>query len=498
MPHLEKAAVTGLARWLQRAENAKWLRPENWAQAPQQLRRAIEAMPDSRVMQVGRQPLNTTGSEARAFAAMGNQGPEVVKRLNGATEQLRLRKLLEGYEHVTPSKVVRESSNVGPIIRQERLRPLGAIDPHRASMDARVVSEAVENLPQSTQEFLAAYLQRMRKADGALVLPPFTRGRHAFLPADTHLNNLGVNRQGVVQSFDPMLTRLVPVTSRKSGNPATLLQTLTGRRGFQPDPQISGSGGYTTPVSHDFLRKNYSRGSGPSGAAEIQGRPRATIFPADDLEKTSATLRGKMGLLGLLGTGLAGAAGGGLYLGGDYKGDTDVSRLDYLKTRAALGQAMARLRTDKGWMSDVEMDTGLHRIVMPKSWIDEKALKYMPEGREWVKTIIAIPEKGQDTPFTWRQRGTGGHLHRHPNSWVMHRDRHQAMTMKLKDAKNLKDVVSAVGEGSKHILAEGVPGAINFIDTMTTGGPSIPARAGLGGPNEEQWGKNVVRKVDPR
>jgi hypothetical protein len=494
MPYNDKEAATGLSRWLGKAENANWTLPENWAKAPEQLRRAVESLPDDRVMQVGRNPISSGSSTAKAYAAMGNQGPEVIKRLNGATEHTRLQKLFADYPFLAKARTVRSDSGVGPLVRQERLSPITDIDAVRPALNEAAITEG-KKLPRNLHAFLAARIQQGNRTPNQLVFPPFQRGRHSFIPTDTQLRNAGLDQHGNVKTFDPMLLRLLAGTYRDT-KPATVLQPLTGRKGFQPPRSVAVNNSASAwPIGKENLWKVFREAGRPAPPAQV--RPPKRAIRAPDQEKRSATRRGIAGLAGLAGLAGAGGLGSGLYLGGDFKGDPEVSRWDYLKTRAALAQGMARLRTDKGWLSDVEMDTGLHRIVMPKGWINEKALKHMPDKRDWVKTLIAVPEKGQDTPYTWRQRGTGGHLHRHPNSWVLHRDRHEAMNMKLRDAKNVKEVLNAVGEGSKHLLGEGVPGLINFVDTMTTGGESIPARAGLAGPREDQWVKDIYHKAKP-
>lgn len=204
-------------------------------------------------------------------------------------------------------------------------------------------------------------------------------------------------------------------------------------------------------------------------------------------------------LAGLLGTGVI---GGGLYLGSSYKGDPEVSRLDYIKTKLALAINKKRLdmgRQGKIWAIDVPHSRNLHRVVMPRWAIDEKALKYTTPS--WEKVLITIPEHGQESFPTWRQYDTGGHLHKHPGAWTEHIDTHQSVTMSARKAKTVKEMIRAIREGVKHIASEGIPGGITYatdkpLETMPSRILTLKERYDLLRGGKPTYG-DLLSKMEP-
>lgn len=169
----------------------------------------------------------------------------------------------------------------------------------------------------------------------------------------------------------------------------------------------------------------------------------------------------------------AAVAGGGVgaVAKAPYKGDEEVSNWDYVKAKAVLWRALNRLHKGD---ADVKMRSDLDRIAIPKSRIKEQALKHLG----YVSSVIAVPETGQDKLTTFRNVADNSHIHSHPRTWMMHRDEYTPLQIAIRKGKTPAEKIKAIGQGTAHFTAEGVPGMINYIRNKITGNTTMEDRIG--------------------
>lgn len=180
-------------------------------------------------------------------------------------------------------------------------------------------------------------------------------------------------------------------------------------------------------------------------------------------------------VLGALGIGGTAAGGGAYYMSRPYEGDPDVSRWSMMRTRRALSSALDRLRKGD---SDMKVETGMHRQVVPMDKINEKALKHL----DYVPSVVAIPERGQSQLTSYRRipdasdPGFNPHIHKHDKNWFLHNDKHPSLTLALQHAKTNEERLQALRSGMQHVLGEGLPGAASYISNLIKGSPTFEQR----------------------
>ena len=135
-----------------------------------------------------------------------------------------------------------------------------------------------------------------------------------------------------------------------------------------------------------------------------------------------------------------------------------VTKWDVEKARDTIAKALKR--TTDG-THDISMTSGLHRVVIPKKDVNVHALKY----DNWIPSVVAVPERGQDRLTTYRQRKTIGHLHSHGKNWFLHRDKHPSLIMALQDEDT--PVLQSIIDGVKHVGIEGTAGWYNWLSNIS-------------------------------
>jgi len=83
------------------------------------------------------------------------------------------------------------------------------------------------------------------------------------------------------------------------------------------------------------------------------------------------------------------------------------------------------------------------------------------EDLGFLKSRVAVPERGQSQLATYRHPATGMHLHKHDDKWIFHVDAWPSMQMQRENGKitGKKPVYS---DGVQHALLEGIPGYYNY------------------------------------
>lgn len=155
----------------------------------------------------------------------------------------------------------------------------------------------------------------------------------------------------------------------------------------------------------------------------------------------------------------------------------DTSNWRVWRARMALKEALLKLKV----APDVEMETGLHRVRIPRSKFRPNELPYAG----FKPSLLAVPEQGQESITTWRNPENYAHLHRHKRNWYLHKDVHPSVTMALgkvvaKHGVTLKDtlvqVADALRGGAKHLFTEGVPGMASYVKNVYHGAPAMEDR----------------------
>ena len=152
-----------------------------------------------------------------------------------------------------------------------------------------------------------------------------------------------------------------------------------------------------------------------------------------------------------------------------HTGKPKVTNFDKWKGDIALHEALRRVHEDP----DVKVDSGLHRVRIPKTRLKKDVLKYL----NFVPTKIAVPERGQAQLTTYRQFDSAAHLHSHGDKWLMHQDRYPALNMAIRNPKNKGKMRKAIEGGLKHIGLEGIGGYIDWLGNVFKGGPTMAERA---------------------
>lgn len=149
-------------------------------------------------------------------------------------------------------------------------------------------------------------------------------------------------------------------------------------------------------------------------------------------------------------------------------GEAKVTNLDKWIGQRTLRKALKKIHKDP----DVKVESGLHRVRIPKSKLRKEVLKYM----DFAPSLVAVPERGQDKLTTYRQFDTAAHLHSHGKNWLLHQDKYPALTMAMKNPKNKGKMRKAIESGMKHVGLEGVGGYFDWLKNMVTGVPTMGER----------------------
>lgn len=124
-------------------------------------------------------------------------------------------------------------------------------------------------------------------------------------------------------------------------------------------------------------------------------------------------------------------------------------------------------------------ETALPRWHIPYDVLGDNDLKRMG----FLPSFVAVPEVGQEQWRSWRHPKNNLHLHKHQKGYMMHEDRHPSLSMALKNIdKNksifgkAKDYALAGGAATAHVMLEGVPGYMSYINSKITGERSLEDR----------------------
>lgn len=191
-----------------------------------------------------------------------------------------------------------------------------------------------------------------------------------------------------------------------------------------------------------------------------------------------------------------GAAGYGAhkYLTSPVDEEGDSTNLDYWRTKFNLWNADRRLSKRDPSKADVEVETGLHRVVLPEDQIAKDLL----DNLGYFPSLVAIPERGQEQMTSYRHPKSNLHLHKHPGAYTVHKDRHTPLSMSMVDPDlSIGEKLKKIPEGIAHLFTEGVPGAANMISGHLKGQPKMTestTKAGSNLPVVEM----VVKTADDR
>ena len=120
-----------------------------------------------------------------------------------------------------------------------------------------------------------------------------------------------------------------------------------------------------------------------------------------------------------------------------------------------------------------------------RSIIDDKELTaddLLDAG--FIKSLIAVPELGQESIWTYRHPLNGLHFHKHPNKWLFHEDKYSSLQMLLKryalenpqaqwSDKLRYAVTDAIPNSLSHVVNEGLPGWMNIAVGALKGAPGM-------------------------
>ena len=136
--------------------------------------------------------------------------------------------------------------------------------------------------------------------------------------------------------------------------------------------------------------------------------------------------------------------------------------------------------------SGVYAGTDHKRLVIPKEKFTESDMAAVG----FIKSIIAVPEAGQDMFASFRNTDNNYHIHSHPGTWTIHEDRHASSQMLAAKADKIKDKLIAYIQGLPHLLTEGVPGSINYTKNIGKKDASTATNV------LNELPKNIVNNID--
>jgi len=138
-----------------------------------------------------------------------------------------------------------------------------------------------------------------------------------------------------------------------------------------------------------------------------------------------------------------------------------------MAARLKLMWAAAMLNTRDPEKASIPMRTGLHRRTLQKSSLSPQILQDLG----FKKVLIAVPERGQVSAKSWRQPATGLHIHEHPDTWTVHKDKWTAVSVSVPDTLSKDPVnphiapLTSMIDGLKHLIKEGFTGWKAYRET---------------------------------
>lgn len=109
--------------------------------------------------------------------------------------------------------------------------------------------------------------------------------------------------------------------------------------------------------------------------------------------------------------------------------------------------------------------TGNKRIVIPKNKMSEDTIKRLG----FIKSLIAIPEAGQDKFYSYRHPENNFHIHSHGENWTIHEDEHMSGQMIALHRPSIAGKAIATIQGFPHLFTEGMPGLGVYIKGRANG-----------------------------
>jgi len=103
--------------------------------------------------------------------------------------------------------------------------------------------------------------------------------------------------------------------------------------------------------------------------------------------------------------------------------------------------------------------TGHKRVAIPKEKLTEDSIKQLG----FQKSLISVPESGQDMIYSYRHPDFNHHIHSHPGLWTIHKDRFSSSQMIAKRARTVGGKVLSYIKGMPHVISEGAPGVAYYI-----------------------------------
>ena len=106
------------------------------------------------------------------------------------------------------------------------------------------------------------------------------------------------------------------------------------------------------------------------------------------------------------------------------------------------------------------------RIVVPHDYLNQQDLSDLG----FMRSRVAVPERGQTEFTTWRHPNNLYHFHTHPTALTVHEDFYPSMDMLRYGKKSpLKRLTQDLPRGLSHVLTEGVPGYMQYIGNHIKG-----------------------------
>jgi len=112
------------------------------------------------------------------------------------------------------------------------------------------------------------------------------------------------------------------------------------------------------------------------------------------------------------------------------------------------------------------------RLIIPKDVLSKEDLtKYL----NFIPSNTGLGEKGQTTSLSYRNPFNGFHVHDHGDSWIMHRDRFNDLISSFasEKSKSVPNFSKPIIEGASHIIADVIPGLIDYAKGKSVSGSNI-------------------------
>jgi hypothetical protein len=134
----------------------------------------------------------------------------------------------------------------------------------------------------------------------------------------------------------------------------------------------------------------------------------------------------------------------------------------------------------------VSAGTAHNRVAIPKSKLNEQTINDLG----FKKSLISVPEPGQDKFVSYRHPDNNYHIHSHKDNWVIHKDRHAASQMIALKKRSLAGKASAYLTGASHTITEGVPGMYHYLSGRVRKTPGMLNKV------LSEKSKSVKRRMD--